>query len=283
MLGAWIGAGASLVGLTASWLVHTKVKAFLPEDTPAPGRKRHLRPTPMAGIVPALVGAIACAAAGLPALAGGTGVAALVGAIDDARKSSGQDGIGWRPKAIGLLIAAVLALADVPDKGSLATWALLLSFAFVVTNALNFLDNQNGVATAVGGVGLLLIARGQPESLATTLAACWLPFLVFNWPRARMFLGDAGAYALGLSCAVLALRGAGPAPFDVRLVIAPLLVPLIDFVQVVTARLVLGYAPWIGDRRHVTHLLLIAGVPRPALAPVLTACAVGLWAIARAL
>jgi hypothetical protein len=55
--------------------------------------------------------------------------------------------------------------------------------------------------------------------------------------------------------------------------LAPTAVLWLDFVQVVSARLYLGYAPWIGDRRHLSHLLLGAGVPLPLVAPVLAAVA----------
>ena len=50
-----------------------------------------------------------------------------------------------------------------------------------------------------------------------------------------------------------------------------------DFVQVVVARLWIGRAPWIGDRRHVTHVMMHAGIASWALAPLLCVLAVAAW------
>jgi hypothetical protein len=60
---------------------------------------------------------------------------------------------------------------------------------------------------------------------------------------------------------------------DWQLAIAPCAILLADFAQVIVARLWLGYAPWIADRRHLTHVLLNTGLPSWALAPLLAAAA----------
>ena len=74
--------------------------------------------------------------------------------------------------------------------------------------------------------------------------------------------------ALGLALGAMAIRPAHEAPLAPDLLwLAPATVPLLDFVQVVGARLYLGYAPWIGDRRHLTHVLLVLGLPAWSLAP----------------
>ena len=51
--------------------------------------------------------------------------------------------------------------------------------------------------------------------------------------------------------------------------------PLVDFVQVVIARIVLAVPPWVGDRRHLTHILQNLGIARVAIAPIFAAVAVG--------
>lgn len=282
---AWPFAAASLGGAVLALWVHRRVRGFLPEDPPGPGRKRHPRPTPMLGAWPALV-ACACAwSADARWLAASTALACACGLGDDLRKARGQGGLDWRIKAIVLSAAAGLGVVELgiaglggAELGSVeAQRAVLLgALLFGVINAVNFLDNQDGVALALGGVGLASIALRDGDPLAAGLTATWLAFLPLNWPRARSFLGDAGAYALGAGLGVLALRPlAVDGPAQLWRALAPLAVIALDFVQVVIVRLVIGHAPWKGDRRHLTHLLLLAGLPRALIAPVLAVIAGG--------
>ena len=270
----WPYALASLCGAGLAWLVHTRVRGFLPEDPPGLGRKRHLRPTPMLGAWPATLAVAAAALAGEPALAGVIALAGSTGLADDLLKARGHDGLDWRWKTLALVLAAGLgagALAPAPlSPGTPLLVGLLL---FCTINAVNFLDNQDGVALALGGVGLAAIALRDQDPLAAACAGLWLAMLPLNWPRARVFLGDAGAYALGACLGLFALRPLAQGEAGLWPALAPLAVPALDFTQVVCVRLVLGRAPWKGDRRHLTHLLLLAGVPRVALAPLLATVA----------
>ena len=50
--------------------------------------------------------------------------------------------------------------------------------------------------------------------------------------------------------------------------LAPVLIFAADFVQVITARLIFGVPPWLGDRRHLTHVSANLGLPRVLIAPV---------------
>ena len=242
---------------------------MLPEDPPGKGRKGHQRPTPMAGVVVAAVAVAWLAWSDRPWLAAGVGVAGAVGTWDDWRKTRGR-GLGWRPKAAVLLVAAVLGTVDVAGEPAL-TWlcALWLALFFVVANASNFLDNTNGVAAGLAAVGLLL-ATGGEGPLSAPGWAC-LGFLVWNWPRASLFLGDGGALALGMCLGAAAIER-GPCTASMA---APVAVHLIDFGQVVLARLYLGFAPWIGDRRHLPHIVQNMGLPQVLVAPFLCAAAWG--------
>src|SRR5690606_37443967 len=111
-----------------------------------------------------------------------------------------------------LLAAAACATEAIDPAAAPRTWLVAFALAFVLTNATNFLDNTDGVAVAVAGTALL-VAGGVDGPLAPCGAAA-LGFLPWNWPRPRLFLGDAGAYALGLCCgygAAIALPDAAAA------------------------------------------------------------------------
>jgi UDP-N-acetylmuramyl pentapeptide phosphotransferase/UDP-N-acetylglucosamine-1-phosphate transferase len=310
-----VGALASSSTLALAWLVHTRVRGVFPDDQPhASGRKAHGRPIAMAGLLPAILAAAACVWSGAILLAVAVLTAAAIGFCDDLGKARPTDPddpprdlVPWWGKGLVLLACAALVpfatfAGTMGTEGppSLRFAAALVVFAFVVVNAINFLDNMDGVATAVGCATLCfaaLHAPGWPAVVDASIApsdapptsahhplpsalllGIWLGFLPFNWPSPRMFLGDAGAYALGLACAAAAVTTAttataGPSS---TLFLAGLatLVPLVDFTQVVVCRLVIGVAPWIGDRRHLSHLLhLHLGVPRRWVAPLLAGTA----------
>lgn len=265
LLDPWLAlpAGTAL-GFVALW-VHTRWLGFLPEDVPTPPRKLHGHATPQAGFLFGGGSALWLAAQGETWLAVAIAILAVTGYLDDRTKPSG--GLDWKWKAGAIVLAAGL-ITDAAWQLSFGAQVLAFAFAFVVINATNFLDNQNGVATALGGFGLVA-ATGLDGPLGTC-ALLFLGFLPCNWPKARLFLGDGGAHALGGLLAAAALRGGVTTD---GLAFAPLLAPtailVADFTQVVFARVVIGVPPWVADRRHLTHIVAYLGVPRTWVMPVM--------------
>ncbi|MFY9344580.1 MAG: hypothetical protein WAT39_18960, partial [Planctomycetota bacterium] len=201
-------------------------------------------------------------------------VAAAVGFADDRGKERGP-GLDWRWKGLGLLVASALAATAATSPGAdPLTFLYFAAFAFALTNATNFLDNTDGVAASLSAVTLLAATGGAGPFAAAGFAA--LAFVPWNWPFPRLFLGDAGAYTLGLAAA-MALQPRLQADCQALAFAA---VQLLDLVQVVLARLWLGVRPWVGDRRHLTHIVQNLGLPRLAVAPVFAALALALAALA---
>jgi len=282
MIAAWWALLAATAAIAVGDFCNRRVIGWLPDDPPRPGRKQHLRPMPLAGVLvlPAIVPWCVADEAWLPLAA--MLLAAAIGFVDDRRKERAptvdddggpaDGGLDWKVKAIGLLVAAGLVAANAHDPLASPGWfAAALAFVFVLTNAVNFLDNTDGVAAGLSATMLLCFALGvggaPPWITAAGCAA--LAFVPWNWPTPRLFLGDGGAYVLGLA-AGLASVGQWRQQPDVVWIVA---LPLVDFVQVVCARLWLGHPPWVGDRRHVTHILQNVGVPRRAVAPIVCAAA----------
>jgi Fuc2NAc and GlcNAc transferase len=155
------------------------------------------------------------------ALIAGGGLIAGIGFIDDHRDVAA----GWR--LLVQLIAATLAIVmlggmPVFQLGSafidLGAAGDVLAIVFMVwfTNAFNFMDGIDGIAAVEAiciAAGALVIA--SPDSgvafllLLGILAAASLGFLVWNWPPAKIFLGDIGSAFLGFVLIAVAIQGSG--------------------------------------------------------------------------
>jgi UDP-GlcNAc:undecaprenyl-phosphate GlcNAc-1-phosphate transferase len=156
---------------------------------------------------------------------------------------------------------------------------VLLTALWVVgiTNAMNMLDNMNGLCAGLGAIAAacLAIFNFRTGETAVALAAAALAgacggFVPWNWPRARIFLGDAGSMLIGFALASLSVMGVYTrgAELPVLAVLAPLFVlalPILDLLVVAGIRWRAGRPPWSPDRAHVSHRLVARGM-RPAAA-----------------
>jgi len=181
-----------------------------------------------------------------------------------------DDRFGMRPsvKLVGQATAGVLLLGSgaMPDLGlpALIAVPLLLVALIALMNAVNFLDNMNGMVGGLAAISLTAfalhsVARGATGTAAAQLAlagAC-VGFLPYNFPRASIFLGDAGSLLLGYSLgasAVLACHG--PAHVWGRLGAGLMLgYPAFDMIFVVVNRLREGRKLYVGGQDHTNHRL----------------------------
>lgn len=147
-----------------------------------------------------------------------------------------------------------------------------------VTNALNLLDNMDGLAAGVSAIAALaffVIAASRDDylvaSFSLALSGASLGFLRYNFPPARIFLGDAGSLMLGFLLAAVALKLdlLGENVF-VRAAVPALIlgVPLLDTVLVVLARMRDRRPVYLGGTDHASHRLVHVGmsIRRVALA-----------------
>jgi UDP-GlcNAc:undecaprenyl-phosphate GlcNAc-1-phosphate transferase len=292
--GAGLLAAAAFAALAAA--VATPAAAWLARrlgvlDVPG-GYKAHGAPTPLLGGLGVVAGAALGVACGAPALAAsdaaaltalGAGVLVVVagGVHDDVRGLSPAQKFAWQA---GAAAAAGLTLALLGVRVQLfldgpwpATALLTVLWVVAVTNAFNLVDNMNGLCAGLGALAAAALAAvnlrtGEPSvaAAAAALAGACLGFLPWNWPRARVFLGDTGSMAIGFALAGLAVmgvytRGAELPHLAVGVPLLVLAVPLFDLALVVWLRLREGGRPWVADRRHWSHRLVRRGL-RPAAA-----------------
>ncbi|MFQ5793229.1 MAG: hypothetical protein ACE5JI_22385, partial [Acidobacteriota bacterium] len=135
----------------------------------------------------------------------------------------------------------------------------------------NLLDNMDGLAAGIAAIAAgfcLLLSLWEQDfggALASMvfLGAC-VGFLVRNFPRARVFMGDAGSYFLGSFLAGLSLIAQFPYSRGITAVLALpvliLLVPIFDTGFVTVTRLLSGRPLAVGGRDHASHRLVAVGV-----------------------
>jgi len=173
-----------------------------------------------------------------------------------------------------------ISLFHVPllDLGLTVVWLV------GVTNALNLLDNMDGLSAGVSAIAsvcffFLAALSGQflVASLAAALAGCALGFLWYNRPPARIFMGDAGSLFLGFMLGVLGikLRFANIERVTFFVPVAVLGVPILDTCLVIAARIKRGVSPFRPGQDHISHRLVRIGIPPKAAVGLLYAAAAG--------
>jgi UDP-GlcNAc:undecaprenyl-phosphate/decaprenyl-phosphate GlcNAc-1-phosphate transferase len=209
----------------------------------------------------------------------------LVGLIDDFGVLTPVAKLVGQGVAVFVLLrsGAVIELVDVPQA---LRWPIAAMWLFAVCNAFNLLDVMDGLAAGVGAVaalafGIVALTTGEyPEAAASfALAGALAGFLVFNFNPARIYLGDAGSLAVGITLGALALaiRWSEKSPAGFLAPLAILGVPLADTVYVTLLRARAGKPFWHGSPDHFPLRLRtwLGGDVRKAVALVLGLAAIG--------
>jgi|YNPNPStandDraft_1061719.scaffolds.fasta_scaffold49630_1 UDP-GlcNAc:undecaprenyl-phosphate GlcNAc-1-phosphate transferase len=238
-------------------------------------RKIHTSPVPRFGGT-AIVGAVLIALLvfegryGIDQLASiliGASWVSILGALDDRW--------GLRPihKLLGQVGAAVfLILFGVQVSflpADFLNWAVTIVWMVGITNAINFLDNMDGlsggiVAIASGYFLLLAVQSGQylVGGLAAALLGASVGFLFYNLNPASIFMGDTGSLFLGFVLAALGIKLRFPGNNPTVTWMVPVLVlalPIFDTTLVVVSRLRRGIPPVTAGKDHVSHRLVYKG------------------------
>jgi len=198
----------------ALWLM-LRFPQRLPLDVPN-DRSLHTRPVPRIGGVALLIGLAAAAATGLAPLALAP-VALSLGLAATLAALSFLDDVRRVPTLLRLFVhvgsaAAITWFLFAP----IAAWQFVLLMLSVIwlTNLYNFMEGADGVAggMAVIGFGCYVVAATMAGDTATAALSAAIvgasaAFLAFNFPPARVFLGDVGSIPLGFLAAAIGLMG----------------------------------------------------------------------------
>jgi UDP-GlcNAc:undecaprenyl-phosphate GlcNAc-1-phosphate transferase len=149
--------------------------------------------------------------------------------------------------------------------------AIPISLFWLVScaNFVNLVDGLDGLAGSVGLIVSLAVAamawwHGIAEVclLATILSGALVGFLLFNWPPARIFLGDSGSLPLGFLVGALALESSAKKAAGLTLAVPVVLlsIPMFDTSMAILRRKLNGRSIGQGDRAHIHHLLRDRGL-----------------------
>ena len=203
----------------------------------------------------------------------GSIVILIVGVLDD------RFAIRGRQKLLGQFIAAtVLIFFDYHfDEVTFAGFTIkfdVFSIVFVygwvlaAVNSVNLLDGADGIAGTIGivmsvALGIMAISLGHALNaiILFGFAGALLGFLKFNFPPAKVYLGDAGSMLIGFVLAAMAIRSMSKqtSAFAFFAPLALLSIPFIDTSAAIIRRRLTGRSIFEVDRGHLHHSLMKRG------------------------
>jgi UDP-GlcNAc:undecaprenyl-phosphate GlcNAc-1-phosphate transferase len=222
------------------------------------------------------------------------GVICLVGVLDDVYELPPLAKFAGQVLAAGIAVALGVKMLWIPLPGQIlslnasASVAITVFFIVLCSNAVNFVDGLDGLATGVVGIGAgaffaysYLLAYFEDLTRATTaslitvaIAGACIGFLPHNFFPARMFMGDSGAMLLGLLLATSTISLTGqidtsalqegpaglvPAILPLVLPLAILALPFLDLSMAFVRRTYAGRWWFLPDKQHLHHRLLERG------------------------
>lgn len=199
----------------------------------------------------------------------------LVGLFDDLFGLGCYRKLFYETLAAGAMVVAgfrfeVLYIPFVGDI-ALGGMGILLSLLWIVgvTNAINLLDGLDGLSAGfsiIVGSTLMIVAGLTLNVLLATIILIYisatLGFLKYNYPPARIFMGDAGSLFLGFGLACLSMEAftLTDGSTHATALVAAFALPLADTSLAIWRRVSLGAHPFTADNKHVHHRLLETGM-----------------------
>jgi len=227
------------------------------------------------------------------------GLLVLVGAVDDRWGLGVISRLAGQIAAGGILIWSGAYLPWIPLPGGTPlllepdlSYTLTILIVVITINAVNFIDGLDGLAAgvvAISAVAYLIYSytlsnsvgipsQSVPAVVSAVLAGICIGFLPHNFNPARIFMGDTGAYLLGLLLAYGPISSTAsldpnilinyshlhpinrfPTILPLLLPAAILIIPYADLLLAVIRRTLAGKSPFAADGLHLHHRLLHMG------------------------
>lgn len=265
-----VAAGAVIAFLVSGLVRHAAIRVGA-VVAPRPDRW-HRRPTPTFGGIGIVAGIVVGVAAGGGFAAASWSVLAAAGALFVIGWYDDMAPLSALAKMVNSLAVAAFFVFTVTTFGGTPVHAALSVAAIVwfggLTNAINLLDNMDGLAagvTAISAAGLALTFHQElgPElvMVLVALSGALLGFLFWNRHPATLFMGNCGSLAIGgimAASSTYAIARGGTAAIAVASALI-LVVPLFDSAFVILLRRLAGRSTTRGNIDHTSHRLVSAG------------------------
>ena len=205
----------------------------------------------------------------------GAFLATLLGFIDDYFPLSAKVKFG------GQMAVALIAVCLGGMRVSLFIhneWvviALSVFWILLIINAINFLDNMDGLAVGIAVICMIMLTVVAVISkqyfiaaLGAAGAGSGLGFWFFNHSPASIFMGDSGSHFMGYSLAVLSAGVTYHMPevsttnLTCLIPLFILAIPLFDTLTVVLIRLYYRKPVYVGDHNHISHRFVKMGMSK---------------------
>ncbi len=206
---------------------------------------------------------------------------AIVGLLDD--RLDLRPHIKFPAQAVAAILVMVAGIRVDLFNTPLLDWSITFLWIVGLINAVNFLDNMDGLAAGISAIAaffLFVLAVSQRQELVSGLAAALcgsaVGFLIYNFSPASTFMGDMGSMVLGFVLAVLGIKLRFENQELMVSWMIPILalgLPLFDTTLVVFTRLREGRSPLVGGKDHTSHRLVAMGLShRQAVVTLYVAC-----------
>lgn len=240
--------------------------------------KVHARATPLLGgaaiffafLIPVVTKGYAFTHSYMVAVMAGACILVIIGLVDDK--------MGMMPniKLLGQFLAAMIAIKAGIRVEFIQNYYASIIFTYVwiigITNALNLLDNMNGLSAGITSIaaiffGIIGFSNGDTEVAVVSfaLAGSTLGFLRYNFPKASIFMGDTGSLVIGYMLSIIAIMGNWKVAAWNNSLLIPLLIlgyPIFDTTLVSIVRMLEKRSVFQGGKDHSSHRLALIGLRR---------------------
>jgi UDP-GlcNAc:undecaprenyl-phosphate/decaprenyl-phosphate GlcNAc-1-phosphate transferase len=201
----------------------------------------------------------------------------VVGLIDDKKPLGPFVKLVVQLIAAGVLSICFKEMRILTTLGQVPSIVLATLWIVGITNAFNFLDNMDGLSAGVAAVcttaflvTTLTIHQWFVAASLALLLGSLLGFLFWNFPPAKIFMGDSGSLVIGFVLGVLTVRTTflppgvdwGAGWYAVFAPVIVLALPLYDLIVVSIIRMSRGKSPFVGDTNHFSHRLVARGMSK---------------------
>ena len=151
------------------------------------------------------------------------------------------------------------------------SWLITVIWIVGITNSFNLLDNMDGLSSGIAFIAagiFFLTALGGGHYFAGTIIACFggvlLGFLYYNFPPAKVFMGDSGSLLIGYLLSILTIINTYytdiyPTAAPVIMPLLIMAVPIFDTLSVIYIRLKRKTSVFEADKNHISHRLIRMG------------------------